>query len=604
MKDPDHNTTSSEQRLEATVEALVARVAAIEARLEMPQPDAVEEPKPPTPPAATVAAPSAGFQLPAVGISFLMLAGAFLLRAVTEAGTLPAAVGVVLGLGYVLVLFFLTDHAARRDQPMRANVYGSATILVAFPFVWETTTKLGLLPAPGAAAVTAVIIALGLWLALRRRLSYVAWFVLLAGVVTCAGLYWNTDASVYFLAVLVALGAATIWLAYQRGWQGPQWIVAMVANFLVFLTVMLAAHPAAPDLRRPEPDAAGALLLAIALPVIYLASFSWRTLVQRRDAGVFEIVQSLGAVMAGYVGAIHLLRVGDRSTAALGWATLIAAVAGYVAAFMLVRSRQGRGLNFFYHAWLGLLLTLIGSALVVSGQWLPFLWCSLGVAAAVTGGVFDRWTLRLHCSVYLIGAAVVTGMPDAIFDTFIARATPTFLERSVAGGVVWLVTVVCYGLLVAAQRGREVSRWRRVPRFLVATLALIGTGVLLVSSLAAWLTDVVPGPEAGIVAAVRTAVLAGSALFLAAMGRRELFRELSWFTSPLLVLTGLKVLLEDLRAGTPVSLFFGFACLGIALIVAPRLRQRTASADSGTGGQPATDATTPNSEGPDGHETP
>ena len=606
MKDPDSRTTSSTISEQVSLDELAARVAAIEAHLQLtPAPAA---PLPPTPaatesaPAATASAPPADHQLPSIGISFLMLAGAFLLRAVTEAGMLTATIGVSLGLAYVLVLLFLTDRAARRGQRTTAHLFGAATVLVAFPFIWETTTKLHLLPANGAVAVTAVLIILGLGVVLRHRLQLVAWFMLLAAVATCAGLYWTTDATILFLALLIALGVATVWLGYLRGWQGPQWIVAMAANFLVFLTVMLAAHPAKQAPGRPQPDPDGALLLAIALPVVYLASFSWRTLVQRREAGGFEIMQSLGCIMAGYVGAIHLLRVGERSTSALGWATLIVALAGYVVAFMLVRSRQGRGLNFFYYAWLGLLLTFIGSALVVSSHWLPYLWCGLGVAAAITGGHFDRWTLRLHCAAYLVGAAVITGLPTAIFAAFIATQPPTWQEWTVPGVIVWFVTAICYGLLVAAQRGREVSRWRRTPRFLVALLGLTGAGVLLVTALSEWLTGMISGPEASIVAAVRTAVLAGTAVLLAAVGRRQLFLELAWFTSPLLVLIAPKVLLEDLRQGTPVSLFVGFACFGIALIVSPRLRRREAHANANPGQDLVTSNLDATSEGSNGTE--
>ena len=605
MKDPGIRNDPKAADLVANIAALTARVAALEHHLGLTAADppstpsaassaAIPTPDLDQPPTSAAAASHTDLQLPSIGISFLMLAGAFLLRAVTDAGTLTATIGVSLGLAYILVLLFLTDRAARRGQRTPAHLFGSATVLVAYPFIWETTTKLGLLPPTGAVAVTALVIILGLGVMLRHRLQLVAWFMLLAAVTTCTGLYWTTDATVLFLALLVALGVATVWLGYLRNWQGPQWVVAIVANFLIFLTVMMAAHPARQAPGRPTPDPDGALLLAIALPVVYLASFSWRTLVQRREAGGFEIMQSMACLMAGYVGAIHLLHVGGRSTAALGWATLIAAVAGYVVAFMLVRSRQGRGLNFFYYAWLGLLLTFIGSALVVSGQWLPYLWCGLGVAAAITGGHFDRWTLRLHCAAYLVGAAVVTGLPAAIFAAFVAPQTPTWQDWTTPGVIVWLVTTVCYGLLVAAQRGRKVSRWRRSPRFLVATLALTGAGVLLVTALSVWLTGVISGPETGIVAAIRTAVLAGTAVLLAAVGRRQLFVELSWFTSPLLVLIAPKMLFEDLRQGTPISLFVGFACYGIALIVAPRLRRHKAHAASDLD---------PTSEGSNGTET-
>jgi hypothetical protein len=122
------------------------------------------------------------------------------------------------------------------------------------------------------------------------------------------------------------------------------------------------------------------------------------------------------------------------------------------------------------------------------------------------------------------------------------------------------------------------TAWRRVPRFLLAGLALFGAGGLLVSALAGWLVHRVPGSGAATVAVVRTAVLAVTAVALAAASRRKLFVELAWFVNPLLIFAGLKLLLEDLRRGTSSSLFFGFTFFGIALIMAPLLRRQKARA--------------------------
>jgi hypothetical protein len=588
MKHVDSRAGSNEAALQAAVAALAARIAAIEDRLGLPPPtagdaaSATPSPQQASASAAAAAAPpvtaTAGFQLqlPTVGISFLILAGAFLLRALTGSGTVGGTVGVSLGLAYVAVLLVVTDRAARRGQRPQAQLFGVSTVLVAYPFLWETSTKLALLPARGAVAATAALAAIGLVVSLRHRLRVLAWITLLAAAATSTGLFWVTPATELFLALMLLLGAATVWLGYRLGWTGPRWPVAAVVNFLIFLTVMMAAHPGRQAPGRPQPDPEGALLLALALPAVYLGSFAWRTLVARREAGLFEILQSLGCLAAGYVGAIHLLHVGERSTAALGWGTLAAAVAAYAVAFVLVRGRQGRGLNFFYFAWLGLLLMLIGSALVVPGDVLPLLWCGLALAAAVTGGVFDRWTLRLHCAAYLVGAAVTTGLPAAAFAAFAGHATPAWQHWSTVGVIVWLTTLGCYGLLVGSQRGRHDARWRRIPRFLTAALALTGAGIVVVTAVSLWLSGALAGADRPVTAAVRTAVLAGSALLLAALGRRAAVAELGWFTTPLLVLAALKVLAEDLRHGTPVSLFVGFACFGVALILAPRLRRRDA----------------------------
>ena len=43
---------------------------------------------------------------------------------------------------------------------------------------------------------------------------------------------------------------------------------------------------------------------------------------------------------------------------------------------------------------------------------------------------------------------------------------------------------------------------------------------------------------------------------------------------PILVVGGIKLVVEDLRHGDPVALFAAFACYGLALIAAPRLQRR------------------------------
>jgi hypothetical protein len=62
-------------------------------------------------------------------------------------------------------------------------------------------------------------------------------------------------------------------------------------------------------------------------------------------------------------------------------------------------------------------------------------------------------------------------------------------------------------------------------------------------------------------------------LTLAFADRAWRFVEGGWLVYPLLGLTGMKFLLEDIRVGRPATLVVSFALYGLALVVAPRLRR-------------------------------
>jgi hypothetical protein len=94
------------------------------------------------------------------------------------------------------------------------------------------------------------------------------------------------------------------------------------------------------------------------------------------------------------------------------------------------------------------------------------------------------------------------------------------------------------------------------------------------------LADLLPhGPGAsldgGVLATVRTSVLAAAALAVAWAGRTERFRESGWLLYPLLAAGGVKLLVEDLPRSRPATLFIALALYGSALILAPRLSGRS-----------------------------
>jgi len=150
-------------------------------------------------------------------------------------------------------------------------------------------------------------------------------------------------------------------------------------------------------------------------------------------------------------------------------------------------------------------------------------------------------------------------------------------------GVLALCGVAMWGLGPEAAPTAP-SPGRRVPRLIVLVLVLGG----LLGAIVSWALPPPASPYAvapGLVATVRTALLVAGILALALADRAWAFVEGAWLVYPLLVLTGLKFVLEDFRAGQPATLFVGFALYGLALIVGPRLCRRPGSTEGATPGR-------------------
>jgi hypothetical protein len=75
-------------------------------------------------------------------------------------------------------------------------------------------------------------------------------------------------------------------------------------------------------------------------------------------------------------------------------------------------------------------------------------------------------------------------------------------------------------------------------------------------------------------ALVRTVVLCGAALVAAWTAKFDRFGVASLLAYPILAAEGVKLLVEDLRAGRPATLFAAFALYGATLVLVPRLLRK------------------------------
>lgn len=573
MKDRVEELQAQVGTLTAELEALRGRVEALEAR-GAAAPAARRQAVAGAVPGAAVeagaahrASDAAEASAPLVGRMLLLLAGAFVLRALTDSGTLPAPVGVALGLAYAGGVQALAFRAAR---PLAAAFHGLTAVLVGFPLVLEATARLQLLGPALSALLLALLAGSSLGVAASRRLPAVAWFGAAGAVAAAVGLMIATGRLAPPTLALVAIGLATTWLGYVLDWHGLRWPVAAAAD-LAF--VALAARAVAPTTAEGP---AVALAVGAALVVAYLGSFAARTLYLGRSVVAFELAQTAGVLVFGLGGAAWVAARSGAGTAALGAGSLALSAACYAVAFAFLGRRQQGSANFHFYSSVALAFALAGAWLALPGLARAAALAALALAATALARAHARRTLAVHAAVFAVGAAATSGLlRHADVALFTSAATPWAPLPSPALAV--LAALAGAAVLAALAGGRSTALERAAQLVLDLAVALSAAGVL-----SGWAVAALgpPGPEAdlGLVSTARSAVLAAGAVLAAWLGRREAGREAGWLAWPLVAVLGLKVLLEDLPRGRPATLILSFAVSGAALILVPRLRAGAAGA--------------------------
>lgn len=547
------------RRLEARVRTLEGRGGERAVRDAAPIATPEAAPLPVTMPAGTVAL---------VGRTLLVLAGAYVARALTDGRVVPAAAGVAVGLAYALAWHAKADHDARRGLRESAVFHALAGSLIAFPLVWEAAARFALLGAPAAGLLLVALFAVGLAVARRRDLPLAAWLTTVLAIGSALALLLATRALVPVLLALLGIAASLEWLAYHDRWLALRWPAALAVDAVAFLLAALAARPQGlPEGYPPVPEAAAALAL-LALPALYVAGLAARTLSRGRPVTFFEVAQGGLAVLLGFGGALRALSAHGAPTRALGVLALVLGALCYGAAFAFAERRPGQGRNFYFYSTAGGLLALGGASLVASGPGLPFALGALGVVSALAGRRFGRMTLRVHSALFLAAGALESGLVLAC-------------ARAVAGGAVDALPSVAWPAALAAATGWAVlatdpgaprGGWGRAPQALLAALVVFAVGKAL--QVALWSALGGRAADAAVAAVLRTAILAALALGVALAGRRPEWPELRWLVYPLVALGGVKLLVQDLREGRPATLVLSLALYGAVLLCAPRLLRR------------------------------
>jgi len=495
-----------------------------------------------------------------VGRSLLILAGAFLLRALTEAGTLANGTGVVLGLAYAASWIFAAGLAARKGARASAGFFAVCAALIADPLIFEASTEFGVLSSTGSAITLTVMTAAGLFIASRWRLQESAWVFVVGAMVTAATLAVVRPPGEAATAVLVALGLAAVWLAGRHGWEFLRWLTAIGADVGVLRLTAMATAPGGPH-GIEAPHAPLVAVLQGALLLGYVGSSFARALRGRHPIRVFDYLQTTVAWAIGWGGAVQLARANDTGIRGLAVFSLFVGLAAYAGAFGVVDRRQGRNRSFLFLSSLGLALVLLGLPGTI-GSASAVAWAVLALIAAAAGSHWDRVTLRAHAAVLLGAAWIASGVAAEAAGDIGGRAG--FDAVPGAGAMIVASLTVITTLVVLFARKLKTSGWvQRLP----LTALLVMSGIVAAAALVSVATLVAPGSALW----MGTVALSALTIVAAVLASRWGIREAGWVVYPLLALTGLRVLLTDLASGRTGVFVIALAAYGSAMILSPRL---------------------------------
>ena len=492
--------------------------------------------------------------LPMLGRALLGLAGAYLLRAVTESSPALSAPGVAAGIVYAVVWLILAARTPS-SHTLEAVVRSLTSVLVLCPLLWEAATSFHLLNAWTAASVLIAFNVLGLAVSWRKNLLAVATIVILSGLATAAGLLVATRDVVPFVAAFLAIAAAVEVSSCLGHFLSERWLVALAADLSVLLATWLVTREGGlPETYSAIPS--GWLLGALmSLLGIYLTSVVVRTLLRGLTFTWFEAAQSVAAFLIAVGGCLRM----SGKTQPIGALLLAGGAACYLVTFRVFARTTGQTRNFHIYATFGILLLLAGSRILFSGPAVTGFWCVMALACNWAGGL----VLQAHGTVYLLLGLAGSGA----LSKAAAFALGSAHLQGKSAVELWV------GLGAAAIAYLLLARGRGVPAL---RLAVAGALVWL---LAGTLAGVVTGGyhaafgAAGhpYCATLRTAVLSGIALALAWAGGRWKLVELSRLAIPAMLVGAYRLVGVDLAQDFKPALFCSLAVYGAVLVMLPRL---------------------------------
>ncbi len=486
-----------------------------------------------------------------IGRALLGIAGAYLLRALTESGVLPRQLGVGLGVAYAM-LWLVWAARTPAERRFETALHGLTSALILSPLLFEATAHLHAINSWAAAGLLGAFTVVGLCVSWRKDLLVVATIGTVASVGTASALLVATHDALPFTSALLGIAAAVEAAACLNHWLSERWLTAAAADLAVLLTTWLVTNPRGlPEAYAPIPHL-GLLAAQATLLAVYLASTIFRTLLRGYTFTVFETAQCAVVFAIGVGGGLR-------------YSILLGAVACYLVAFRVLDQDGKRGRNFYIYSTFGILLVLSGTRIVFAGDVASMLLAGLAVAAAWAGSAFGRKTLEVHGAIYLLLAIAGSGALEQSVALLLGGAG----AASPGQWPVWMSAI-------AAAASYALSSSVRV----IYAAAFFWTTAAILAGASTVLYHSILGAEAShaYCATIRTAVIAAAALLAGWAGARWSKAEFSRLIYPLMAAGAWRLLTVDLHQERTAALFLSLLFYGGALTLLPRISRPAAQA--------------------------
>ena len=494
-----------------------------------------------------------------LGRTCIVFGGAYLLRALTETGRLPGTAGVVFGLLFSLAFLVLADRTAPTNA-LSAQFHGVTGMLIGLPIVWEATSQFHLLSPAFASLFLAGGAALAFVIAGRRQLDALAGVAGFGTMATALATAFSAANYGSFAVLLIALSTATYWLSDRPRHAWLRWPNAIAAGLAVIaVTARAVATP-------PSETIGMALLTQSLLLATMQGSIAVRTVMFGRNVRLFDVLQAIRGLVIGVGGAAFVARGSAPGLTLIGAVTAIMASGAYLAAFFRLADRPHLAASYHAFSAFGLVSATMALTLLFQGPLLAVMSIALAVLTITYGQDRLAGYASLHGAAYVMTALAASGVLAAALEVWTVTPSP-WPRVSPVGWLAVIVTGAC--TRIRFRRKGELGDILAIAgRLITAGVFVLGLGGAILTIIG----PMIAGAEAdaGSLASLRTVLLSLAVVGLGLMSHVPNSKAFTRLVYPVLLIGGVRFVLDDFRHSRPSTLFIALACFGAALVLGPR----------------------------------